>query len=389
VQNRSKPAFSRGAATALTVIALLCACGGGGSGGNSGGINATNLGRDNPGLAPVVTVSPENTADGWATSAPGAEGIDTAALLAGMNAIRDGQYPGVDSIVVVRNSRLVAEGYFNGFGRETLHDLRSASKSITSALAGIAVAQGLFTVDDPIAQHVPQFEQYANMDDRKRSITVLNLLNMSSGLDCNDWVPASPGNEERMYESADWIKFILDLRMANAPGGRSSYCTGGVVVLGSIVATRSGMTLDGFATTYLFNPLGIANVVWRRSPDGRATGGGMMRLRPRDAAKFGTLLVNGGLWNGTRVVPAAWVEVSKIQANTLGSDGYGYLWWKRSFQVRGAYQESFFAWGNGGNFIFCFPAEQLVVAFTASNYNLPSGDTPFRILADRVLPAVN
>ena len=366
---------------ALATLAIACGCGGGGK--DTGLAPVVN-----PGLPPMISLAPEATSDGWRTSTPAAEAMDEAILRATLQSTRDGAYPGVDSIVVARNNVLVAEGYFNGYGRDALHDVRSASKSLTSVLAGIAVEQGLFEVDDPISELIPQFDSYSNIDDRKRAITVANLLNMNSGLACNDWDASSRGNEEKMYDSQDWIRFILNLPMASEPGVATTYCTGGVVVLGSIISTRSGVPLDDFARTWLLNPLGIADVRWRRSPDGRATGGGGMQLRPRDMAKIGNLLLNGGRWNDVPVISEEWVEQSKRRVSNLGQDGYGFTWWKRSFLVRGAQEVSTFAWGNGGNFIFVFPQQHLVVVITASNYNAPQIPAGFPILSGGVLPAV-
>jgi CubicO group peptidase (beta-lactamase class C family) len=368
------------ASTLYLVSALLCACGGGDFG------PAPDA---NPGVASYVTVAPDNLGDGWPVSVPATEGMSATSLTAALQAVQSGRYPKVDAVVIARNGRLVAEGYFNGFARESVHDLRSASKSITSALAGIAIDQQLLTVDDLMSAHFPGFESYPNVDDRKRAITVFNLLNMNTGLECNDWDSTSRGNEERMYGATSWVDFMLGLRMAHAPGEVAAYCTGSVILLGQAVANRSSMRIEDFAQANLFGPLGITNVTWRRSPDGLATGGGGMRLRPRDLAKFGALFANGGVWNGSRVISQAWVAQSRRRVTTLGSDGYGFLWWKRSFTVNGVTQECFFASGNGGNYVFVLPALQLVVAFTGSNYDSPAGDQPFRILSDQILLAVN
>jgi CubicO group peptidase (beta-lactamase class C family) len=365
----SKPAIR---VLLLTVWALLGSCGDG-----SGG-DATGHGPQpdaNPGLPETVSVAPVNTGDGWTVSNPTAEDMDSSAMLSMLESIRDGRFAGVDSLVIVRHGRLAAEGYFNGYGAETLHDLRSTGKSFTSALAGIAIEQRLFTLDDPVSTLIPQFESHANMDARKRAITIRHLLDMRSGLECNDWNSGSRGNEERMYQVRDWVGFILDLPMANDPGAVAS-------------SWRSGMALDAYAAAYLFGPLGIAQTSWRRSPDGNATGGGGLKLRPRDAAKFGVLYLNGGLWNGTRVVPSEWVTKSRERVATLGNDGYGLLWWKRSFAHGSAMVESFFTSGNGGNFIFVFPTLELVAVFTGSNYNSPLTDQPFQIVANLVLPSV-
>jgi CubicO group peptidase (beta-lactamase class C family) len=224
------------------------------------------------------------------------------------------------------------------------------------------------------------------MDDRKRAITVRHLLNMSAGLDCNDWDSGSPGNQERMYGKSDWVGFILDLPAVQEPGLVPSYCTGGVVVLGHIISRRSGMGLDRYAETYLFTQLDIRSSQWRRSPDGAATGGGGLRLKPRDAGKLGQLYLDGGTWNGGRILPAAWIEQSRQSVTTLAGDGYGFLWWKRSFRHRGAPVDAFFTSGNGGNFVFVIPSLDLVVVLTGSNYNRA---TPERAVMEvLVLPAV-
>jgi CubicO group peptidase (beta-lactamase class C family) len=371
----------------LAMVILLTACDGG-SGPEPILIGSANP-DDNPGLPASFSVAPEDTGDGWRPSTPALQAIDGSALSGILDSLRGGQYPKVDSMVVVRNGRLLAEGYFNGYGRDSLHDLRSTGKSFTSALAGIAVEQGLMTVNDPISQHIPDFERHDNVNARKRAITVRNLLDMQSGLDCDDWNPASPGNEEKMYVNHDWVKFILDLPVVFEPGAHTNYCTGAVVVLGSMISYRSGMGLDDYAATWLFAPLDIRESIWRRSPDGKATGGGGLKLRPRDLTKLGQLYLDGGVWNGQRVVSAAWVAESRRATTSLDNDGYGYLWWKRDFTRNGATLECFFTSGNGGNYVFVFPALQLVVAFTGSNYDSPAMDQPFGILSARVLPAVH
>lgn len=371
----------------LVSCAILASCGGGDGGGGSTGLAP----EVNPGLPEVVSIAPEDIGDGWTPSTPAAEGMDSNGVRATLESIRDGDWPRVDSMVVVRHGRLVAEGYFNGYGRDTLHDLRSTGKSITSALAGIAIEQGLFGLDDPISLHIPQFENFANMSERKRGIRIYHLLNMNSGLECNDWDSGSRGNEENMYQRQDWIEFILDLPMTHEPGSAPYYCTGGVVVLGHIISLRSGMALDDYARANLFGPLGIQQSGWRRSPDGRATGGGGLQLTPRDAAKIGEMYRQGGTWRGTRVVPATWVEQSQLRVTSLGRDRYGFLWWKRAIgrDVTGVGFDSFFTSGNGGNFIFVIPQLELVAVFTGSNYNSDRMDQPFAILSNRLLPTVN
>lgn len=363
---------------------LLVACG------NSGNSNVRDpYHQDNPHLPDSLSTAPASTGDGWMTSTPAAEGMDEAMLKQTLDDIHAGRFPGVDSLLVARHGRLVAEGYFNGFGAKTTHDLRSAGKSFVSALVGIAIDQGLFGIDDPISQLIPGFESHANMDDAKRSITVRNLLDMNSGLDCNDWIgPQSPGWEETMYGTRDWVGFMLDLPMANAPGTFPSYCTGGVVLLGHIITARSGKGLDEYANTWLLGPLGVHNVLWRHSPDGQATGATGMQLRPRDVAKLGQLYLDGGTWNGAVVEPGNWVTASQRRETELGGNGYGFLWWKRAFAGPDGPVDAFYADGNGGNFVFVIPALDLVVGFTGSNYNTDGSRRPLDMLSPEILRAV-
>jgi CubicO group peptidase (beta-lactamase class C family) len=160
------------------------------------------------------------------------------------------------------------------------------------------------------------------------------------------------------------------------------------VVLGHIVAVRSGRNLDDYANTALLDPLGMRNVIWRRQPDGKATGGTSMRVRPRDMAKLGQLYLDGGTWNGAPVISESWVTLSQQRATTLGGLGYGFLWWKRSFPTANGTVEAFCADGNGGNFVFVFPTLDLVVTFAASNYNSDRSRLPLTILQNDILTAV-
>lgn len=357
---------------ALFLFAMVAGCGGG---------DANYPDYDNPRQPASVSLSPESTGDGWVTSIPAAENMDATQLGATLNAIRDGEFPGVDSILVIRNQRLLAEGYYNGFGRDTVHDLRSTGKSFVSTLVGIAASQGLLGIDDPLSQHIPNFEGHQNVDAAKRAITLRHLLNMSSGLECNDWNENSPGWEEKLYNSRDWIRFMLDLRMVAQPGTQGSYCTGGVVLLGHVVSLRSGMGLNDYAQQWLFGPLNIQQSVWRNSPDGQATGATGFGLRPRDAAKLGALFANEGVWNGARVVPESWVIETRQRVTALnGSPDYGYLWWKRTYPFSTGPVETIYAAGNGGNYIFIVPSHELVVAFTGSNYSTSRSNTPQNIM---------
>lgn len=318
----------------------------------------------------MATVAPPDTGDGWVVSTPGTEGMNETELRRSLEFLLNKGSNGIDAVVVVRNDKLVAEAYYNGYDRDTLHDVRSVTKSVTSALTGIAIDRGLVTLDDTLAQHIPNFESYPGIDDRKRSIRIEHLLNMRTGMDCDDGVQNSPGNEYHMYGKEDWVRFALGIPMINDPGLVMRYCSAGVMLLGHIIATRAGVKLEEFAATHLFRPLGITRLGWVHSDLGVTNANSAFQIRARDAAKFGTLYLNGGTWKGMPVVPPAWIERSfGLTTNLSNGNGYGWLWWKSQFMVRGTAQDGLFASGNGGNFIFVLPQERLVAVVNASNYN--------------------
>lgn len=319
---------------------------------------------------PYVYGIPAATGDGWTTASAESVGLDPASLEAGANAVVSGTYAGVESMVVVRRGSLVMEAYFGGFDREALHDLRSATKSITSALVGIAIDQGrLAGVEEPAVTLVGR-TGLQNPDSRKQAMTVEDLLTMSPGLACNDDDPSSPGNETKMYKERDWVKFVLDLPMVDDPGARWAYCTGGVVVLGEVIARTTGQRADAWARQVLFGPLGIARAEWEFTPAGQVDTGGHIHLRPRDMAKFGWLFRQEGTWNGQRVISADFVSRStSFQKRTSGGGEYGYLWWRRTANRGTMSIQTYYAIGNGGQQIIVAPEVDIVAVFTGSNYN--------------------
>jgi CubicO group peptidase (beta-lactamase class C family) len=361
-------------------LALLLGCGGGGGGkgvdsaSNEGGDRATvdgGVAPDRPpGAKAMTTVAPPETGDGWHVSTPAAEHMDQGALLASLDHLLVHGSGGIDAVVVVRNDRLVAEAYYNGYDRDTLHDVRSVTKSITSALTGIAIDRGIVGLDDTIAQHIPDFESYPGIDARKRAIRIHDLVNMRTGMSCDDMNVDSPGNERYMYGKADWVRFALGIPMSHEPGVTMSYCSAGVMLLGHIIAARAGVKLEDFAAARLFGPLGITKVGWVHSSLGITNANSAFQIRARDAAKFGSLYLNAGTWEGASVVPADWIERSHTSTTSFSEGrGYGWLWWKSRFVVRGSPQDGIFASGNGGNLIFVLPRERLVAVINASNYN--------------------
>jgi CubicO group peptidase (beta-lactamase class C family) len=360
--------------TLAGLAAALAACGGGG-GGATGAIP--------PG--PPVEVPP-NPADQWTLATPDSVGMDAALLAQAPAAVTPTS--GVSSLLVMRHGQPVLEQYWNGYGKDTLHDLRSATKSITSLLVGIAIDQhAIGGVDDTLSQWLAA--DYPGAPVLARGLVLEDLLTMRSGLACNDWDNASPGNEERMYGAQDWVAFWLALPAATTPGTVQSYCTGNAVALGRVLGNATHQSVQAFAQANLFGPLQITSARWNTYDDGRADTGGHLHLRPRDMARIGQLALQGGAWDGAQRVSSAWLAAATGPHGAFGSEGYGYLWWTTRTAWKQATVDLFYANGAGGQFIFVVPQLDLVVVMTGENYgDQAKVDLAYRLVGGYIVPAV-
>lgn len=288
-------------------------------------------------------------------SAPDA-GLDSV-LLAQAYA-RAAELPRLRSLLVARNGELLAERYYNGATAARRTNIKSASKSVLSALVGIAIAEGkLEGVDQPIAPFFPR-DIPGNADPRIRDITIAHLLSMRAGLE-----PTSFGNYGDWVSSRNWVRYVLSRPFVDDPGGRMLYSTGSTHLLSAILTRATGMSTLAYAREKLGRPLGIEIPGWTTDPQGIYFGGNEMSLRPRDLFAFGELYRNGGRANGRQVVPASWVEDSWTTRTTSPFNGYGYGlgWWQRT---SGAHDVRF-AWGYGGQYVFIVPALALTVVMTS------------------------
>jgi CubicO group peptidase (beta-lactamase class C family) len=276
-------------------------------------------------------------------------------MLAGMFDYIEQQRVQVHSVLVVRNGYVVMEAYYYPYNSSRVHPLLSCSKSFLSALIGIAIDEGYLNLEDKALDFFPD-RTIANDSLRKQAITVEHLLRMMSGL---DWPESSASYSSsnnilwQMMDSPDWAQFVLDRPMAVAPGTTFNYSTGDSQLLGAILEKATGTSTEEFARTRLFEPLGVPSNrwYWESSPEGVAFGGGGLNLTPRDMAKFGTLYLEGGVWEGEQVVPADWVEASVTPSH------YGYQWWRLA---NGGYA----ALGYGGQLIAVVPDLELVAIIT-------------------------
>ena len=301
---------------------------------------------------------PDGAVEGWPTSPPEEQGFDSAEIASVVEKI-DAQDLPVDSLQVVRNGVLILDAYFYPYLGDRPHDFASVTKSVTSTLVGIAMDQGLLTLDQNMVATFPDLVSVPPMD-AKADIELRHLLTMTSGLDCG----RTPGEPElnEMLRSDHFVKYALGLPMAVPPDTEFAYCSPGSHVMSAMISQATDSSALDFARVNLFGPLGIEEALWPTDPQGVTRGWGDLQLHPRDMARIGQLFLSGGTWNGARIVSDEWVEVateSYVVADVDGT-GYGYQWWVPAGAFEGVYE----ARGRGGQGIIVWPDKDVVAVFT-------------------------
>jgi len=288
----------------------------------------------------------------------------------------------VHAVLLARGGKLVFERYFKGsdeingrrmesvaFDADTLHNIKSVSKSVASLALGIAIDRGLIrSVDEPIFSFFPELSDLRSPE--KDRLRLAHALTMTMGLKWVEAVPDNEGNndEERMHMAPDPCRYVLSLPVTAPPGQEFFYNTGALTLVSAIVRKATGRPLDEFARAVLFEPLGITGFEWSRVK-GDADAGGGLRLRPRDMAKIGQLVLAGGRWNDRQVVSKAWIDASTTPRTEASSNySYGYLWWLGRSPFNGREVHWPAGLGRGGQSIRIVPELDLVVAVTAGYY---------------------
>ena len=300
--------------------------------------------------------------------------------------------PNTHSVLVSKNGRVIYENYFDGYTASIPHDMRSASKSISSAIVGIASDKSLFTnVEQSIFDFLPNEYQILK-DTLKSKIDIQSLLTMSSGLDADDYTSErkSPASENNYQPTRDWTETILKAKMINKPNTEANYGSANPYLLGVTMDSIVSEPLELFIDKNLFQKLEISNYIIQTDLKGRPYFGGGMYLTPKDMLKFGELYLNEGTWKSKRILSKKWVENSFKNYRNLDNvphkNGYGYLWWHHKYQLNGKQIESIEARGAGGQYIFVIPGLKIVVVITSGNYRNRKTQQPEKIFQEYILP---
>ena len=317
---------------------------------------------------------------GWRTATPESQGMDSALLLDMMDVIWQKDID-IDSVVLVRNGYIVLDAYSYPRDAADPHNIYSCSKSVTSALIGIAIDRGYIkSVHQSAMEFFPE-HLAKNLDADKQAMTLEHLLTMTTGLECRDsyryhWIGLG-----QMKASADWVQFMIDLPMVKEPGTQFNYCNGATFLLSAILQQKAGMDALSFAQKHLLKPLGISDFMWPSNSQGITVGYGKLHIRPRDMAKFGFLYLNNGQWEDKQIISDRWVkESTRKHVSTKGPMDYGYQWWTMG---SGAYT----ALGYGGQFIFVVPYKNIVAVFT-SGLDQKDIFIPSVLLRSNIIPSV-
>jgi CubicO group peptidase (beta-lactamase class C family) len=356
---------------------------------------------------------PENINDGLNVGTLDEVNIDSALIIKAMNKIQQGKFEEVHSMLIYKDNKLVFEKYFKGhqfkwdaskhhgdlvaWNRNMLHNIMSATKSVTSVCVGIAIKKGFIkSVHQSIFDYLPE-HQHLKVDGKEK-ITIEHLLTMTSGLEWKEWsAPYSSSDNPNIgiwYQDKDPITYILEKPQIDKPGSSFNYSSGNTIVLGEIIRNATKMTIDEFSYKYLFKPLGIDSSSWAVKYE-NGVDANNLKITPRDMTKIGVTFLNNGIWNGEQIIPEQWLLKSttsfpgnnKIEVpGEAGENGYSYSWWVKPITSSGKTINMFYAMGWGGQYIMIIPKLSAVVVFTGGNYTRKP--PAFKILNKYIIPAI-
>jgi len=297
-------------------------------------------------------------------------------------------------MVVIKDHRIVIEYFYNNTERADINDVRSAGKSLTSLLLGVAIREGLVQSLDQNVYSFFSKEKYPNMHEDYQQVRIRHLLDMSSGLDADSDNWKTPGNAGQWMGKDEWVEYLLGIPLAGTPGERWVYADINAALIGAIIEETSGMSLNDFARKHVFSPLGIKKYYWYTNPANQTVAAGTLYLSTLDFAKLGVLVANKGKWGNSQIVPADYIE--KLVARKVFDladywsllDAYGMLWYKNKGVIKGQKVDYVWASGNGGNHLVVVPEHNLVIALTSTAYGYGYGQVRSRAILNKLFNAI-
>lgn len=298
-------------------------------------------------------------------------------------------------LIVFKDNNAVIEWYYNNTERTTIYDIRSAGKSITSLLLGVAIKEGLIkSLEEDVYSFFPK-KKYPSINEDYRKVKIKHLLDMSSGLNADSDNGDSPGQARHWVYEKEWLHYLLGISLVNTPGEKWVYADINAALIGAIIEEKSGMSLRDYATEKVFEPLGIKRFYWYTNESNQTVAAGTLFLTALDFAKFGVLVTNQGKWGDHQIVEADYIDnllshqVFNISGYNPLADSYGMLWYKNQRMIKGEKVEYLWASGNGGNHLVVIPEKNMVVALTASAYGQWYGHLRARAVLNKLLNALD
>lgn len=322
----------------------------------------------------------------WSTATPESQGLDEQQLVNTDKRILE-DYPNVYSLLIIKNGYMVYEKYYNGAKETSFNPVFSVTKSVLSALTGIAVREKLVqSTHQKVSELIPKY--FNTIDNsKKKNITVENVLTMTGGLESID------KNYYGFFTSRDWLQYSLERPLTDEIGSKFVYNTGLTQILSAVITEKSGMNTQAFAEKYLFDPLNIKVKRWDTDPTGCYGGGTGLYLTARDMAKFGMLYLNNGRWENKQIIPEDWVKASSTkQVGLDNNQDYGYLFWIKNMtnKTTGKSYYTYRADGAGGQKIVVIPELDMVIVVTAdeNSSSLKGASDTQTLIEEYVIPTV-
>jgi CubicO group peptidase (beta-lactamase class C family) len=297
-------------------------------------------------------------------------------------------FKNVESLIVYSHGELRFEKYYNGFYKDSLHQIQSQTKSIVALLMGIAIDKGYIkSENEPVSVYFPEY--YKKEDNLKSSVTIRDLLTMSAGFEWEEMLPMNDSKNDNMnmFRSYKWLNYALTRPMAKKPFTEFKYNSGNPMIVAGIIEKATNMKLDEFARKYLFNPLNINDFLWQKDSTGFCHAGGGLFLKPMDMLKIGVLVLNNGKWENHQLISEEWIRktTSSYLSTTFDISTYGYFWWIREMKINEIKTTKVLsAEGAGGQKLYIFPEYKLIIAFTERNYTTPQVSPIF--IKESILP---